>query len=125
MERQMRVIVLTILVSFTLSSVASAFTTVNVIESKHEAGAYEAITVSSTAIGFTASNMDSPRCRAVFITVESDQIRFRIDGTDPTSSEGHLVNAGSNITLVNEHDIHKFKAIRVTTDATLRVTYRY
>ena len=90
--------------------------------------AYEAITVSSTALGLTASNYaESPSTRGtvkrVLITVETDQVRFTTDGTTPTSSIGHLVDARQTITLEGRDDIAKFKAIRVTTDASLKVTY--
>lgn len=81
---------------------------------------YESLTVSSTAVGIDDSVRDG-RDRAL-ITVEADQIRFRTDGPAPTSSEGHLVDAGSSIILESAEELVNFKAIRVTTDATLKVT---
>lgn len=88
----------------------------------------ESITVSNTAIGFTAAKIKHesngsihPR-EAVFV-VETDAIRFRVDGTDPDASTGHLVQAGSTIKIIGETDMRAFKAIRVTTDAALFVHY--
>lgn len=81
---------------------------------------YESIAVSTAAVGITDS-VRSGRDRAL-ITVETDQIRFRSDGTAPTASEGHLVDAGSSIILESAEELVNFKAIRVTTDATLKVT---
>lgn len=84
---------------------------------------YESITVSNTAIGVTAAKI--PNHNYAFVTVETDQIRFRVDGTDPTASEGHLFEAGDTFELMGGRAIINFKAIRVTTDATLRVSLGY
>jgi hypothetical protein len=88
----------------------------------------EAITVSNTAIGFTAAKVThasngSIHPREATFTVETDQIRFRLDGTDPDASTGHLVNAGETIKIIGEADILAFRAIRVTTDATIFAHY--
>ena len=89
--------------------------------------AFDSITVSNTAVGLTQSNVrgssSQPMAEEVLLTVETDQIRWRDDGTDPTSSVGHLVNPGGLITLSSRDRIEKFRAIRVTTNATLRVSY--
>ena len=91
-------------------------------------GAYaqESITISDTAIGFTNAiinppDPDSP-FRAVFV-VESGEIRFRVDGGAPTASIGLLAKVGATVTITGEHDIENFKAIRVTTDATIQPQY--
>lgn len=87
---------------------------------------YEAITVSTTAVGLTRSKYDKvdPPHGAV-LTVESASLRFREDGTDPTSSQGHLLNVGAVLTLDNPSRMEKFRAIRSgSTDATLRISYR-
>ncbi|MBT5773365.1 MAG: hypothetical protein HOH95_03210 [Dehalococcoidia bacterium] len=81
---------------------------------------YESLTVSTSAVGITDS-VRSGRDRAL-ITVETDQIRFRSDGPAPTTSEGHLVDAGASIILESAEELVNFKAIRVTADATLKVT---
>lgn len=88
--------------------------------------ATESITVSNTAIGFTDSiinpaDPDSP-FRAVFV-VEDANIRFRVDGGDPTASIGLLAKIGAVITITGEHDVENFKVIRVTTDATIQPQY--
>lgn len=89
---------------------------------------YEDITVSDTAIGITVSKMrvGSKIATVAFISVEDANIRFTIDGTAPTTSKGHQLVDGQNLTLANPSDIRNFKAIRDdATDATLRVTLRY
>lgn len=83
---------------------------------------YESLPVSTTAISLTAANYAAHRIAV--ITVENAAIRFRIDGTDPTSSEGHEVEDGGRITLFSADDIFNFRVIRRdASDAILRVSY--
>ena len=84
--------------------------------------AYESVTVADTAIGLTSGTY-SDAIRAE-MTLETAQIRFRLDGTGPTSSEGHLVEVGDVITLNSAAQIVNFKAIRTgSTSGVLKVTY--
>jgi hypothetical protein len=53
---------------------------------------YESISVGGAAVGLTAAKVAGHR--SVLITVEGATVRFRLDGVDPTTSEGHLLNAG-------------------------------
>ena len=55
--------------------------------------------------------------------MEGDQLRFRVDGGDPSTTVGMLAEVGDIVTIEGEHDIEKFKAIRVTTDATIQPIY--
>jgi len=87
---------------------------------------YEAVTVSSSAVGLTSTkyNPSGHKAQVAFITVEDAQIRFRYDGTDPTSSEGHIADVGDVIKIEGYDNIANFKAIRTgSSDATIRVTY--
>lgn len=92
--------------------------------------AYEAITVSSTAIGFTAGTLakaSSLYYRDVskaMVTVETAPLRFTVDGaTTPTDAIGHLLNPG-DIVYIDGGDVAKFKAIRTTsTDSAIKVSY--
>jgi len=83
---------------------------------------YESITVADSAIGLTAAKyLDAEHAE---MTLETAQIRFRLDGTDPTSSEGHLVEVGDVITLNSAAQISDFSAIRTgSTSGVLKVTY--
>ena len=84
--------------------------------------AFESITVSSTALALT-ENLSEVASLA-FITVESQAVRYRIDGQDPTASVGHVIEAGGNLTLEGPWELDKFRVIRRdASDATLRVTY--
>ena len=85
---------------------------------------FETITVSSTAIGLTASKYNvSPKPKKVFITAETNLCRYRMDGTDPTGSVGHLLLPTSSLTLEGTEQFENVKFIRTGSDATLQVTY--
>lgn len=89
---------------------------------------FEAISVTNgAAIGFTASKLspsNGPKPKSVFITVEDNDIRFRVDGSDPTTTEGHKLTTGSaGMTITGEENIRKFKAIGISGTGDLKVTY--
>ena len=93
---------------------------------------YEAITVAATAIGFTATKIlptsgdwSGVKCEEAFCTLETDSVRWTVDGTTPTASVGHLMVAGESLTLESRSDITNFRAIKVTNDASLKVTYKF
>jgi hypothetical protein len=92
----------------------------------YQAFDYESITVSTTAVGLTASKFNSYAAYEIkaFMTLESAQIRWRIDGTNPTSTEGHAFEAGTNLTVEGYKNLSQFKAIKTgTSDGVLKVTY--
>ena len=83
---------------------------------------FESITVSSTALPFTASAVESKT--EAFVTVESQAVRYRVDGQVPTATVGHVLEAGAVLTLSGPWELDKFRVIRRdASDATLRVTY--
>jgi len=87
-----------------------------------QAIAYESITVAGTAKGFTAGTFGT--ATHAFITCEDAQLRFRIDGENPTASEGHLLNPGDTLKLDSPADIARFRAIRTSAiSAVLKVTF--
>ena len=98
-----------------------------------DATRYEQITVSTTAKNFTATEMKPTSgnsagrtCSEIFLTVSLANIRFRIDGGAATTTSGHILISGQNLTLRNEKDIANFSAIRDDgTDAVIHVTYRF
>ena len=82
----------------------------------------EEVTVAGTAIGLTSGTYgDAIKAE---LTLEVAQIRVEKDGSDPTSSVGHVVDVGNTILLSSPNDIANFKAIRTgTTSGVLKVTY--
>jgi hypothetical protein len=84
--------------------------------------AHEAITVSSTAVTPTAATV-AQRNKAL-ITVEDAAVRFRFDGTAPTSTTGHELEDGDVLILDSANQIGNVQFIRRDgTDATLRASY--
>ena len=84
---------------------------------------HEAVTVSSTAIGITATVSDGILPAAALITVENAAIRYTVDGTTPTATTGHTALPGAVFELVDRGEVANFLAIRRDgSDATLKVT---
>lgn len=87
-----------------------------------EASGYESMTVADSAVGLTSGTYGN--ATKAEMTLETAQIRVRKDGTNPTSSEGHLVEVSDTVTLSSAADIATFKAIRTgATSGVLKVTY--
>ena len=84
---------------------------------------YESITVANTAIGLTGP-LDWTKTEA-YCTLETAQVRFRIDGvTAPTSSEGHILNIGEQLTIRSAEAVKNFRAIRTgATSGVLKCSY--
>lgn len=82
---------------------------------------YEQKTVSDSAVGF--DSIPSNAMKAV-ISVEDATIRYRDDGTDPTTTTGIIAYNGTVIILQGRESITKFKAIRTgAIDAELNCLY--
>lgn len=95
--------------------------------------AFEAITVSTTATGPAAANVSLPelggyfrRAIHIFISVDTNPVRFRWDGTDPTATVGHKFLSGDVLVLEGYDLISKLRMIRDTSaaaDAVVSITY--
>ena len=84
--------------------------------------AYESLTVDATVggKGFAAVGTNT----SAFITCETAQVRFTVDGTAPTITVGHLLNPGDVLKLNNNTDIAAFRAIRTgATSSVLNATF--
>ena len=101
-------------------------------------GGFETIPVSDTAIGFTASEIAPTtgtykgfKCQMAEVTVVGDDIRYRLDGTDPTAGVGHIVDIDhvanpSVFQIWGEKNIENFMMIRTDAgDATASVSYYF
>jgi len=91
---------------------------------------YSTLTVSNTAVTLSTASPGIPsRARGAYITCETDNVRWRADGTDPTSTEGHIIYATSGIVFDSSDDTNwrsvllAIKFIRVTNDAALKITW--
>jgi len=85
----------------------------------------ETIAVGSTAVGFTSSKITN--CKVAFCTLDPNggAIRFWIDGSTPTSTQGHYASPGDSIIIVGTNNIRNFKAIKAgADDGELQVTFK-
>jgi hypothetical protein len=88
--------------------------------------ATEQLTISSAPVPLTASvyKPSGTTANVAMLSVEGGMIRYKVVGA-PTSAAGHPVSGTppQTITICGFDSIAAFKAIRVTTDATVTVTY--
>ena len=105
------------------------------IDTQTPAMSHESITVSSTPIGITTavhstttvSGYESPNqikrtAKSAYISVETNSIRFTLDGTTVSSTAGHLLAAGDTLMIYGHQNVRKLSMARVTNDATVKVT---
>ena len=93
--------------------------------------ARETLTVDSTAggVGFTAATYAPSggvptRAKRAFVTAETAQSRYTYDGTAPTTTLGHLLEAGQSLTVEGYDNIAAFRAIRTgDTSASYQVSF--
>lgn len=84
--------------------------------------AYESLTISSAASGLTAATVDY--ASSATITVEGAAVRLRMDGSDPTATEGHEAEPGDVILLESSDELQRARFIRRDgANATLRISY--
>jgi hypothetical protein len=82
---------------------------------------FETLTVGTSAKAITAGIIDEHN-HAV-LTSEGGDYRYRVDGSDPTATVGHLVVAGSVLILESTRELKLFRGIRdAAADVTVSVT---
>ena len=92
------------------------------IVQKGDPTGYQKLTVSNTAVGLTIP-INSNRA---LIVVETASIRWRDDGTSPTSTDGIQIFQNQSLELDGGKCLSQFKAIKTgDTDATLHINYYY
>lgn len=84
-------------------------------------------TSSNTAAGLTAANLVSATAEqqavAVLITCETNDVRYALDGQDPTTSTGdganfgHVLASGDALVLDNPKTIQNFEFVSKTADS--------
>ncbi len=83
--------------------------------------ASESVTVTSAVKALTAAKIAG----MIFahITCESNPVRYWLDGTSPSATVGHRLEAGGVLDLDSAHQLANVKFFAVGADATLRVSY--
>ncbi len=92
--------------------------------------AFEALTVTgSAAVALTSGTYDPSGVEsntpaiAAHVNVEGGSLRWRADGTDPTTSVGALKNDGDEFVVWGSRDIKSIRFIAVGGDVTANVHY--
>jgi len=89
---------------------------------KEPTGNFETLTITNAAaVPLTA--LQKKAAATAFITVESNTVRFRVDGTSPTTTVGHAVAAGQSIFIANRTQLDNLKMIASGANATVFITY--
>lgn len=93
-----------------------------------EAYDFETLTItSSTAVGLTAAKYATASGadfeKAALVSLETASVRFRLDGTSPTPTVGHLVVFGDSFKVTSRADMGRLKLIGATATGTAQVTY--
>lgn len=94
----------------------------------YEMFAFETLTVGATSVGFTAATYDPTaqtnrgQATYAFVTIEADSISCRFDGT-AAAATNHDLTTSDQLVLYGNGNIRNFRAIRITGDSTLRVSY--
>lgn len=99
-----------------------AYEDVNILD--WEPYAYETIVVSTTSISRPFVTYRN-NAGALFLTVETNNIRYRIDSGNPSATLGHLVVSSiyQNFWINNRVAIQNLRMIAVGGNATVRITY--
>ena len=83
---------------------------------------YEKVTIATDAVS-RLNQTYREDSKGIFLTVETNSIRFRIDGGDPDANDGHVVIAGGNVYLIDPKSVRNLRMIAVDGAATAIVTY--
>lgn len=83
---------------------------------------HESVTVAAAAIGLTSGTyLDAIYAE---LTLETAEIRMRVDGGNPSATVGHIVEVGDVITLEGTKQISQFKGYRTGgVSGVLKATY--
>jgi hypothetical protein len=96
-------------------------------------GDYEVLTVGAQAMGLAAGKIKPQTgpyarmsARAALLSSEGGDIRFRIDGGQPTADNGHYLTSGDTLVLTGTQALQQLRVIKGgDASGTLRVTYFY
>ncbi len=87
---------------------------------------FQTLTISTVAVGLDSTKYldeDGNATRA-FLTLEGGQVRYRFDGDDPTSSVGHILDAGGFLVVEGQNQLSTIRFIRSgTSDGAASITY--
>jgi len=88
------------------------------------AQAFETLSVGATAVGITEA-IRAPGgvpCTWARLSVETQAVRYRLDGIAPTASVGHPLATGVTIDIYGEANVRNLRIIAQTPTASVSVT---
>ena len=99
-----------------------------VISELGTAQGYATLAVSTTAVALPAAlSGTKENAQAAYVTVETNSVRYRVDGVDPTATEGHLMPATvgpeTGLWIYGSMNVVRARFIRASADGTVKVTY--
>lgn len=83
--------------------------------------AHERLTVTSGLI--VQPSVTNRIYKALFMTVEDNNLRYRIDGGDPTAVLGHLLIPYQNLYVIDEKSVRNLRLLATGADANVVITY--
>lgn len=120
--KRLKIAILTLSILL-LSTIAFSFEEVKILD--WTPTDYENITVTTAAVNRLTVAKITDDVGAVFITVETNNLRYRIDGGNPNATVGHLLVSGSyqNLWLNNVSAIKNLRMIAIDGSSFVKVTY--
>ncbi len=96
-------------------------------------GDYEVVDVGADVVALSVTKVKpqsgyfaNKSAFAALLSLETADIRFRLDGGQPSGTDGHYLTSGDTLLVTGTQALKQFRAIRVgATNGTLRVTYYY
>lgn len=70
-----------------------------------------AMGVTSTLLVPSSGRFKGVAASELFITVETNPIRFTMNGTNPTSTTGHKLGVGESVIITGVEDVKRFRCI--------------
>ena len=87
---------------------------------------FETLTISNAAKSLTSSKYVNSAGNATraFLTLAGGEVRYRYDGSDPTSSVGHVLSSGGFLVIEGQNQMSMIRFIRTgSSDGTASLTY--
>jgi len=88
---------------------------------------YATLAVAASVVALTDASPTLPAtAKRMYITAETDAVRWRADGEDPTTSEGHVLAVNDSISFTGANYrqlLEKIRFIKQTNTAALKITY--
>ena len=91
--------------------------------------AYEALTVSGSAVSLTVAThtpggaTGNTPALVASVSIEGGQVRYRLDGTDPTTSVGTLLNDADELIVWGRSDLLSIRFIAAAGNVTANIHY--